>query len=303
MTPEPSPESGSDAKEPVSDELDMRLVGRVFAYRARAIDELVPVQVLKLGTKKPPRVLIRFEDPAMEGREEWVPPGRLKIAWDHVDAFRADEARWNAVYALAPRSSSPEAEAAEQAAALLIPEDVAMLSRGYLRVDDVRAVAELAGTDEGFVASHPQGFSTEAGALIVPWPLAIDIVKKALTRNPDPVLASVMREEATARYEAIHGHHYSSTRGHRGFISPENCARYDAESSYGAPMRALLREWAGDGTERWDELIELRKEIKRVGEVAEAAIRTLRERGHVRDADRLETELGMTVEMLRHSLD
>lgn len=303
MESEPASKSESAAKESVPDESFKRLVGHVFAYRARAIDDLVPVQVLKAGTKKPPRVLIRFEDPAMEGHEEWVPPARLKIAWDHVDTFRADEARWNAVHALAPRSSAPEAEAAEQAAALLIPDDVAVLSRGCLRVHDVRALAELTGTDEDFIASHPQGFSTEAGALIVPWPLALDIVKKALTRNPDPVLASVMREEATARYEAIHGHHYSSTRGHQGFISPEKCAKYDAESSYGAPMRALLRKWAGDGTERWDELIELRKEIKRVGEVAETAIRTLRERGHVRDADRLETQLGMTVEMLRPSVD
>ena len=47
--------------------------------------------------------------------------------------------------------------------------------------------------------------------------------------------------------------------------------------------------------------MELRKEIKRVGTVAEDAIERLRQHGHARDADRLATELGMTVEMLRHA--
>jgi hypothetical protein len=100
-------------------------------------------RVLKVGTKAS-RVVIRIEDPAMEGHEDWVPPARLKIAWDHVDTFGA--------------------EAAEQAAAPLIPEDVAKLSRGYPRVYDVRAVAELAGTNEDIVA-HPQGFATPRPAL------------------------------------------------------------------------------------------------------------------------------------------
>lgn len=293
--------SGTAASDP--DAPENALVGGVFAYRARAIDDLAQVRVLKAGTKKPPRVLIRFEDPAMEGHEEWVPPGRLKVAWDHVDAFRADEARWDAVNALAPRSSSPEAEAAEEAAELLIPEEVGMLWRGYLRVDDVQALAGIAGVDEDYIGSHPQGFTTDEGSLIVPWPLALEIVKKAITRDPDRVLEPLMRDEARARYEAIHGHHFRTTRGQGGYLPPEDCVRYDAESSYGAPKRALLREWAGERAERWDELIELRKEIKRVGEVAESAIRALRANGHQHAADRLETDLGMTVEMLRHETE
>lgn len=301
MTPEQHSESESaidqdgGASEP--------LVGRTFAYRARAIDELTPVLVLKEGTKKPARVLVQFVDPGMEGREDWVPPGRLKVLWDGVDAFRADEARWSAVHALAPRGSSPEEEAAEEVAELLIPEEVGVLWRGYLRVDDVKALAEIAGTDEAFVGSHPQGFTTDESSLIVPWPLALEIVKKALLLDPDPILSRVMQEEAKARYEAIHGHHFRTTRGSGGFLPPEDCAEYDADSPYGAPKRALLREWAGKRSDRWDELIELRKEIKRVGDVAEAAIAALRAHGQAAAAERLETELGMTVEMLRHSED
>jgi hypothetical protein len=47
-------------------------IGETYGCRARAVDDLVPVRVLKQGNKKPARVLIRFEDPAMEGREEWA---------------------------------------------------------------------------------------------------------------------------------------------------------------------------------------------------------------------------------------
>lgn len=283
-------------------------MGEVYGYRARSVDDLVPVKVLKEGAKKPARVLIRFEDPAMEGREEWVPPARLKVHWDDVDEFRAEETRWNAVAALSPYQDSAEVHAAEQACELLIPDEVAGFGYkdAHLVVGDIAALAELAGVEETFVSSHPAGFRVGPdGALIVPWPIALEIAKRALARNPEPVLAKVGQEEAKARYEAIHGHRFASTGRNRReyYIPPEKCAEYDQESAWGAPKRALLLEWAGGASDRWDELVELRKEIKRVGDVAEAAIAVLKRHGHTREADRLSTELGMTVEMLRHDAD
>jgi hypothetical protein len=284
-------------------------VGGVWAYRARSVDELVPVKVLKAGTGKPPRLLVRFEAPAMEGREEWVPPARLKVLWGDVDAFRAEEARWNAVEALSPYQDSAEVNAAEEVCELLIDGDVAGFGYkdAHLLVHDAAALADLAGVDEGFVASHPAGFRVDDdGPLVVPWPVALEIVKKVLVRDPEPVLSKVTREEAQARYEAIHGHRFASTGRNRQeyYLPPDRCLERDAESPGGAPNRAVLREWAGSSAvDRWDELVELRKEIKRVGDVAEAAIAVLRRHGHTREADRLSTDLGMTVEMLRHDSD
>jgi hypothetical protein len=43
-----------------------------WAYRARQVDELVEVSVVRLGTQKLARILVRFVDDAFEGREEWV---------------------------------------------------------------------------------------------------------------------------------------------------------------------------------------------------------------------------------------
>jgi hypothetical protein len=63
-------------------------VGQSWAYRARRIDDVVQVAILKLGSQKPPLVLARWADESFEGRQEWVSPARLKVLWAEVDEFR-----------------------------------------------------------------------------------------------------------------------------------------------------------------------------------------------------------------------
>lgn len=60
-------------------------VGELWAYRQRGTDPVTRVEVLRLGTAKPPRVLVKFTDDQFEGRSEWVPPRRLKVPWDQAD--------------------------------------------------------------------------------------------------------------------------------------------------------------------------------------------------------------------------
>jgi hypothetical protein len=72
-------------------------VGENWGYRARGIDPLVEVEVHRIGTQKPARVLVRFVSSDFEGREEWVPPARLKVPWKEAPAFAEREARWDAV--------------------------------------------------------------------------------------------------------------------------------------------------------------------------------------------------------------
>ncbi|MGB7871480.1 MAG: hypothetical protein WBM01_24985 [Mycobacterium sp.] len=52
---------------------------------------------MKLGTQRPARVLVRFVDERFEGRQEWVPPARLKVSWAAVGVFREREARWDRI--------------------------------------------------------------------------------------------------------------------------------------------------------------------------------------------------------------
>lgn len=62
----------------------------------------------------------------------------------------------------------------------------------------------------------------------------------------------------------------------------------------------VLRSWCrAENVERFDELVELRKEIKRVGDAAQSAINALRAHGHPALASQFERELGTPVELLR----
>jgi hypothetical protein len=82
--------------------------GESSAYRARQVDELVEVLVVPLGTQRPARVLVRFADEACEGREEWVPPARLKVLWEDVVPFRRREEAWHRVRQAGVPMTMPE---------------------------------------------------------------------------------------------------------------------------------------------------------------------------------------------------
>jgi hypothetical protein len=65
------------------------------------------VEVLRFGTKSPPRVLVRFAGAEHEGREEWVPSGRLKVPWSDRAAFENCEQRWARAGDAAKRRGTP----------------------------------------------------------------------------------------------------------------------------------------------------------------------------------------------------
>ena len=101
---EPSPGTPGGGRAPASLQ-----PGQSWAYRARQVDELVQVTVVRLGTQRPARVLVGFVDEVFEGRQEWVPPARLEVLWQDVAGYRAREERWDKIYAAGlPPSMTPE---------------------------------------------------------------------------------------------------------------------------------------------------------------------------------------------------
>jgi hypothetical protein len=184
----------------------------------------------------------------------------------------------------------------------LIDDDLAGLEyrSGAVRILDVDGLVRAFGLQVADVNGHPDAF-TEDGVLIAPWPVAERVAVAAARRECERVLRHVAREEREAQHQAVYGEHYTSGRGkslERHFIEPEWSIEYDEQ--YGRPVRKVLRSWCGvEAVERFDELAELRKEVRRVGEVAQAAIEALRATGHEAQAARLERELGTPVEMLR----
>lgn len=141
--------------------------------------------------------------------------------------------------------------------------------------------------------SHPDSF-TEDGLLIGPWETT-ELVASAAARNaPQRILLWVDSEERRARHEAIHGR----TAGSRTsfFIEPEDCSAYDEK--YGKPARQLLRLWCESEPVRFDELVELRREIRRVHGIAQGAIDLL-EQSNATAATTMSAELRVSTVILR----
>ena len=275
--------------------------GQSWAYRARQDDALAQVSVIRLGTQRPARVLITFTDEAFEGRQEWVPPARLKTRWEHVEEFRAREARWNAIDAAGLPLDDPREDAAQTVIDLLLGDDgveIGYRESGAIHLRDPEALAAKLGLDSGQLTGHPLAF-TEEEVLIAPWEVTELIVTAAACHNPQPVLEHVAREEDEARQEAIHGRWYRGSRGRDDWhVPPERCAETDNE--YFRPHRELLRIWCGaEATDRFDELAELRKEVHRIGQVAQSAIDALHAAGRKGQATRLQRDLGIPVELLK----
>lgn len=274
--------------------------GESWAYRARGVDPLVEVSVVRLGSQKPARVLVHFVADEFEGREEWVSPARLKALWEGVGEYRAREERWNRIYDAGLDLDDPRRSAAEEVFELLIEREVAWVGyrKGgaiWIAQPEVLATQLDLGVEQ--LIGHPDSF-VEDGVVVAPWEITELVVRTAAQRSPDTIMNRVWEGELEARREAIHGHYLSTSRGKDMYISPERSIEFD--NDYGKPVREALRAWCGvEAVERFDELVELRKEIKRVGEVAQSAIDALRAAGHASLASRLERDLGTPVDILR----
>jgi hypothetical protein len=277
--------------------------GEAWAYRARQSDELVQVKVLRAGSQRPVRVLVHFADDRFEGRQEWVPPARLKVIWQNVDEFRLREQRASRVFEAGFPDDDGRTNAAERVVELLLDDaqvEIMYREAGAARISDPDAVASRLGLDVSQVAGHPLAF-TERDATIVPWEVTELIAMTAARQSPVVVLEYVASEERKARREAIYGRW--SRGGRRSsdyFFEPEACQEMD--HIYDRPCREILRSWCdADAADRFDELAELRIEVRRVGDIAQAAIDVLRKAGREQEAVRLQRELGTTVAMLRDS--
>lgn len=280
--------------------------GDRWAYRARGIDALVEVQVLKIGTNKPARVLVRFKDEACEGREEWVPPSRLKVRWNEVESFLAQEEKWDRVTASSPNHDNHVLVAVGVVFDELIPSELAELDYRYavLRTRNLEGLVSLVKIDSVEITERAESFiDYEDQAWIAPFEAALLVATTAAKMESATILRWVDKREQEARYEAIHGRHYPSRKGRDSFhVQPERCREYDELED--RPVREILRGWCGSqAIDRFDELAALRIEVRRIGDIATEAIRALDDAGDSKKATALEQKLGTPVEMLRTDID
>ena len=269
-------------------------VGEHWAYRARQQDPLVEVAVVRLGSKTPARVLVRWVAEEFEGAQDWVPPARLKAKWEQVEEFRSREGRWDAVLAESDEYAEATSSAVSLAFQLLVDEKLATLGYnaedGVAKIHDVAGLAALLEIEPSALRGASLASFEEDGDLVISMRTAILVAERAVGREPDRVLQYIEREETDARREAIEGKHYPGRKG--GWdISAEICRQLDEE--HGQPVRAILRGWCGaEAVDIRNEITAARAEAIRLRKLADAALKALREAGHVRTANRIEREAG-----------
>ncbi|WP_430336284.1 hypothetical protein [Rhodococcus sp. ACT016] len=124
---------------------------------------MVEVEVLKVGAQRPARVQIRWIGEEFEGKQEWVPPARLKVMWSGVDGFIADEARWKAVRELSPGRNGIEDSVVWEIFDAGIDVDIAECGynedSGVIRIHDVARLSELLAIPEEELRADPRSQS------------------------------------------------------------------------------------------------------------------------------------------------
>lgn len=232
-----------------------------------------------------------------EGRQDWVPPARLKTLWSDIEEFAAHEARWRAV-----AQASPVPEQVQYAMSTvfdrLIDESVAELEyrlAGVASIHDVDRLAALLELPADTLRAEPTSFM-EDGRLVVPAATTELIARTAARADPEPVMRHVLQEEDEMARCVIHGKTYPARRqSPEWHISAERYAEIRTEPYY-EPCWKVLREWCGvEAVEQADELRALRQEVARIGQLTLRAVAVLRAAGRRAEAEQIEHELGVPV--------
>jgi len=266
--------------------------GQFWAYRSRRDDPPVQVRVLRLGVKRPPRVLIQFVDDEFEGLQEWVPPGRLKVRWSEVAEFIDRDRRWAAVIATAPTEHDPDYHAVVHVFDALLDPVITRLgsnrTAGVCWIHDPDRLAERLGLEGHELRADPLSF-TESGSLVAPWAVARHVAHRSARRQPDVVLELADQLESDYRQRMLTGLSLAASRNRPAVhIEAEQYVR-GLDRPQNRPCWQRLRAWCdAEDVARHDELLTVRRELARVSAAARDAVAALRTAGRAREATRIE---------------
>jgi hypothetical protein len=267
-------------------------VGQRWAYRATFTEPVVCVEIQKIGASRPARVKIRFVDDVFEGRQEWVPPTRLKVPWDQAGAWQAREDRWQAVREVSLHVRGADRERAAELVLEVVGDPVVVglgstRDAGLLICRDLKALRERHGVDTDVITTDPLTF-TEDGTHVAPWRVTERVCRDIARHGADRVLAQIAREERKNRHEAIRRCPSSSPDG--SLLDPR---RFEEWAEERRRAHDIVRAWIGaEALGRHEELMALRREAARLGGLLEHLIGEVRELGHPGLATRYEHELG-----------
>ncbi|MEU2909539.1 PE-PGRS family protein [Streptomyces massasporeus] len=271
--------------------------GEHWAYRARPKELGSPVRQVEIvrvgGRGRSGWVHVRFLEGDDAGLQEWVSPGCLVAPWPDVEAFRADdEAELRLAEASRHVRGSTDFEAARLILGFVRPKNRLRLRRGVtdagvLELSRLDETAPLIGLDATALRSDPMVHENRAGMCLAGWPVTERIARQVAGRIAEEILPEVDRKQQDIEQER--------TRPTWGPYRRRDDRKLDAE----AAVLRTVRAWCGDDkADRYDELVALREEVIRLGEMVEKAVKALRDRGHGVIASTIERDLGVHIASL-----
>ncbi|WP_055699765.1 hypothetical protein [Streptomyces silaceus] len=272
-------------------------IGEHWAYRARPKDlgsEVRQVEVVRVGSSgRTGWVHVRFLEGDAAGLQEWVSSGSLVASWADVDTFRADDAAESAL-AEASRHvrGSTDFEAARMILGFVRPKNRIRLRRtvadaGVLELSRLDETAPLIGLDAAELRGDAMVYENRHGMCLAGWPITERVARLVAGRLADEILPEVDRKQQGIEQERAQSSWYSYSR--------RDDRKLDAE----AAVLRTVRAWCGeDKADRYDELVALRAEVIRLGELVEKAVKALRDRGHGVIASTIERDLGVHIATL-----
>ena len=247
-------------------------VGERWAYEIPKTYKITQVRIEKIGNKRPPRVLIAFLDDEYEGATDWVTPGRLKVLWADVDAYRQREAAWNLLRGESIEITDVESFAVDHVLLDNLSKSVATRlfnhgNYGLIGIHDWDALEELTGSTRAELQVGPA--HVEDGVAYCAWPTTYRIAAAYAYHHSDQILRELDLYEKKQVHETIYGR-LERRQGREHFTEPEFVAEWYEE--YTAPMIEIIRGWCGDAAASRDELTELRAEQWRIVELVNRAV-------------------------------
>jgi len=272
-------------------------IGEHWAYRARPKElgsAVRQVEIVRVGGPgRSDWIHVRFLEGDDAGLQEWVSPGSLVALWSDVDKFRTDDAAESKL-AEASRHvrGSTDFEAARMILGFVRPKSRLRLRRGVadagvLELSRFDETAELIGMDAVELRSDPMVYENRVGMCLAGWAVTERIARQVAGRLADEILPEVDRKQQDIEQERAQPSWYS----YRHRDEP----KLDAETA----VLRTVRAWCGeDKADRYDELVALRAEVVRLGQLVEKAVKALRDRGHGVIASTIERDLGVHIASL-----
>ncbi|MEV7864659.1 PE-PGRS family protein [Streptomyces sp. NPDC088124] len=272
-------------------------IGEHWAYRARPKDLGIPVRQVEVvrvgGPGRSGWIHVRFLEGDAAGLQEWVSSGSLVAPWADADTFRKDdEAELVLVESSRHVRGSTEFEAARMILGFVRPKNRLRLRRtvadaGVLELNRLDETALLIGVDAAELRRDAAVYENRHGMCLAGWSVTERIAHQVAGRLADEILPEVDRKQQDIEQERAQPSWYSYSR--------RDERKLDAD----AAVLRTIRAWCGqDKADRYDELVALRAEVIRLGELVEKAVKALRDRGHGVIASTIERDLGVHISSL-----